>query len=309
MRELTDEVYVFAVYGNTPGVIIESNIKGTDPVIGKNIFDYLDVSRSEREFFQNSCESTSLKTIATLCGKKNNKIVLFFTHFLKNSALGIAFVLDFKPEDVIAILNSSSIENIAISEALKEFENKDKAFCYENYKKIYIHIYEIVKDVAMLSNLKLKHGLETAENIKICAESAIDIAGACLKYDTYLGDEEDIYRIVDDVFDGKFCAITFLLISFAVRRCAEYKTLSLDVIRGLKSLRLKISFYSVSKRWISTVEYLKKIAVYDRGVEFNYTYNDKKIEIDIVPFYPDVAFLGVKGDESSFSLVDYEEYF
>lgn len=308
MRFFEDDAYVFSVLGHDLGTILACRSTNILEQAGKNLFDCLRVDREEISFFKQSFLAYDNMAIAVLCGKKTKRVMLLFRQFAEASGLCLAVVLHFNAEDVSAVLKSDGFENVVMSDALSGLTSSDADSSYAKYSEIYKYISRLFMDISTMSFLRLQYGTENPETVRLCADTIGDLAGIVLDLECYLGECEEAF-LADDIFDGRFCVASLLLLSFVARCYGEDCALKMEIVKGLKSFRIKCAFKPRSHGWEKALEHLKNVVLYTTGMSFNYELSNDRVEIGFIPFYADEGLAGVKEGEWRFSIVDFRNYF
>ena len=308
MRFFNDDAYVFSILGHDLGTILACRSQNILDQAGKSFFDIMRTDREEIRFFKESLSSFDKVAFAAVCGKKTKRAVLFFRHFIGSAGLCPAVVLHFDAKDVSSVLQRGGFERVALSKAMTELASPDTEISESKYDEIHRYLSQLFTDFKTMSLLKLQYGTENPETVHLCAEAAATFAGTVLECESYLGDEEEIFYS-NDVFDGRFCAASLLMLSFVARCYGIGCRLRVDIVKGLKSFRIKASFRPQNDLWKKALEHMKNVATYNTGISFNYEENADCVEVRFIPFYADIGFVGVKDIEEQFSIVEFLNYF
>lgn len=308
MRFFNDDAYVFSVLGHDLGTILACRSRNIIDHAGKNFFDLLCVDRGEISFFKESLSSYENMAFAALCGKSQKRAVLFFRNFIGAAGVCLAVVTDFNAEDVSWVLQKGGFEKVVVSETLQELSSEDCDFSYAKHEEIFKYLSQLFLDVGTMSLLKLQYGSENPETVRLCAEAAASLAGASPECESYLGESEEIFYS-EDIFDGRFCAASLLLLAFVARCYGKGCYLKVEIVKGLKSFRIKATFHPQNDKWKRALDHLKSVATYNTGISFGYEESGDKVETRFIPFYADVGLVGVKEGEERFSIVDFLNYF
>lgn len=309
MRCFKDDAYVFSILGHNIGTILACRSANILDQAGKNLFNCLGIERKEIGFLKDALLEHDNVAAATLCGRDTKRAVLFFRQFAEASGLCLAVVLDFDSEDAAAVLGDCVFENVTVSESLTALISEDARFSYSKHEEIYKYLSQLFVNIGTMRLLNLQYGTENPESLRLCALAAADIAGITLKFKSYLGESEEEIFYSEDIFDGRFCSASLLLLAFAARCYGKDCSLRLDIIKGLKSFRIKAELCPRNGDWQGALEHLKNVALYNTGMSFSYETVGDGLEIRFVPFYADIGFEGVKEGEWRFSIVDFRNYF
>ena len=302
MRGYKDEVYLFSLAKHTPGKIIACRTPSGNKQTGRNIFSCLKMGGDELDFFNNACSDFGSTPVATLCKGEKRETVIFFKDLAFGTSLCLAVVTRFNAEDVAAVLENGELGDMLISDGIKNAKREDLSF--DRHREIYIRLFEIISGVGHIGALKTDYGPARVDAIIKCAFASAALAEVEVDTDVWSCEENEGADHPKDIFDGRICAAAILMSAIVARYHSKDKKYRLEIAAGIKNLSVKISFRAKDDGWEAAFEHLKRIAEDSCGIPFSYECRKGRVSVDLVPFYADVSFVGVKEGDHFTSLVD-----
>ena len=304
MREYKDEVYVFSLAKNSAWNVIASRTPSGERHVGRSILSSLKVNGEDNSFFEEAWDFYGKQPIAVLCKGEKRETAIFFRNLEYGASLGFAVVTRFDAGAVSAVLRSGVLGDILVSDNLKNAS--DGEFSYEKHKEVYRYLLDIFTCVESISALRLAYEPSGIDALIRCAQSTAYLADVKVNIDAHGADDNELFKEVDDIFDGRICAAIFLLVAIATRNHTRSKEYSLELVGGIRSLSLKIELKANDEGWRKAFDHIKNVAEYNRGIPFVYEVKRGRVRVAVVPFYADIGFVGVKENDYVMSLLDIE---
>lgn len=307
MRLLKDEAYIFSMARKDPGKIIACRTRSMEDAVGKNLFSYLKMPSREVSFVTEEIGSYGKATIAALCGRKQEKAVLFCKYFTYDTSLCLAVTLDLPPQSVACLFREGLFDEIHMSEGLLALsaEGKPTDADIETYQ----YLSRIFSPLLTLGELRLQYEPENAHIMQSCAIEAAEFVGVGIDCNVVLPPLDSPYPEDRSVFDGRFCAAMFLSMAMLARAYSKDRVLRLNIVHGFGSVTLDFSFETQDERWREAMEYLQDLAQSGLGMILDMDHNEGMVKASLWPFYSDAGFVGVKRGELEMYIADFRELF
>ncbi len=298
MREIKDNAYMFSLSRENYARIIISRTDRGDICTGDNVFNVLGISQNDEEYFNDMLERLSSAHIALL-GKRGGikRAVLFFRSFSFSSHICLAVELELPVRDASSLLCSGAMGDILVSKSLRKFDDGESLMSLER-QSAYLYISKIMGELSIVLGIHLSSNADSPSDICLCAESAADFVGVRLDKDIVYDNGAKVDHLYGNIFSGGFCFAALLVIAMAAREYSKDRRFYLKAVRKFGNTLIYINFSGVEHNdtWAEQLEIHANI--------FNVSFcrcSDRS-EYELIPYYSDVAVVGVKEDAYEFLL-------
>ena len=298
-----DGAYVFSVARDTYGKIVACRSKGSQGAVGKDVFKHLKMSLSEVRFFEERLFAYGKIKVAAI-GEK--RVVLFFKDFAYDTALCFAIALELPIESAAVVLRGFFLD-FAISDGLGAFGGR--SFSLQEDKQSYERLARVVGQAEALSRLKIQRSAETAITLREVFLSIAELIGVEAECDVVVAEGDEFYSERPEIFNGRFCTACFLMLSIIAHNYSRDGRICGEFIGGIESLRLCFRFENRGTAWRDALDLLGRIASSTHAMDFGYESVGGTVTVNLVPFYADVGFVGVKQGEGGVAIEELEELY
>lgn len=291
------------------GEVIAERSRHGGEAVGRNIFEYLKMKDAEISFFTSRFALSGNDVVCAVCGKKEPRAVFFFGFLARAASLCLAVVVDMPLDKVSNIVVNGHIEGLCVSDGVFGMADElDSIKPYIDDKEIAMYLSGIFGQIMEVSRLKLGYVHEPTESIRSAAVAVADFIGVDIDFDTYIKADE-VFGDGKEVFDGRLCAACLLVFSAIARAYSVKRLFRLVTVRGMSGCFIELSFEAYSDGWQKAISYLVDVARSNRNLPLFVDINGTEVKMSVIPYYEDVGFVGVKGNETRFDLVQYKELF
>ncbi len=308
LSRLPNKVYIFSTAPVDSYKIVACVEGGRRRAVGKDIFEYLDISHDESEKFKSVLNDYGKDNYVTVCGKEGLRAVFFFQYFASGSSLCLALVPSLSASEVACAMDTGFFEGFQTSPALMRLADKDKNPLSLENSEARLHLSLALGQIMRASELKLQYTAQSAEDIRLAAEGVALLVGVSLDFDTYLAVDDHSLVATDEVFDGRFCAATLFVFAMIAAKYSTDRSFKLTVVRGRGGVGIMLFFRKSRVGKQEAFERLKAVA-HDHDIIFETVNENDRMGICFIPLYQDEGFVGVKGSEELFNLIRYREMF
>ncbi len=305
MRSYGDGVYVFSVARDTYGKIVACRSGDAARAVGKNLFRHLKMPLSEVQFFEERLFAYGKAKVAAV-GEK--RAVLFFKDFAYDTTLCLAIAIDL-PIESVAVVMRAFFHEFAASDGLRSAVDDNRELTLSESKHDYRHLAVVIGQAEALSRLKLQRRSETAVTLRKVFLSIAEMVGIEAECETCVAEGDEFYDERPEIFNGRFCTACFLVLSIIAHNYSRDGRLYGEFIGGCESLRLSFRFEKRGEGWRGALELLCDIASKTHAMDFDFECVGGSVTVNLVPFYADVGFVGVKQGEGGVALEELEELY
>ena len=309
MAQKTDKIYVFSVANVDFGRIVASVDRSGKKIDGENIFDVLELPRSESAKIKELIFGYGKCPYATACGRINKRVAFFFKNFAYDTSLCLVIVPTISAKRAAGIINSGVIEDLVVSETLSDTvsQNASERALAED-SDIYLYLARLFGQIMGLLELRLQYASESIPTVRAAAEGLAELLGLSLDFNTRFEMEDDLVA-VDEIYDGRFCAAAMLVTAIMAVRRSPSGSLEVTEIRGLGGMRVEMSFECQRYTGLESIAHLKRLAEIDHGIRFDIERRNGRVYVSFLPLYQDVGFVGVKNGDEIFDIVAFRELY
>ena len=198
MAQKTDKIYVFSVANVDFGRIVASVDRSGKKIDGENIFDVLELPRSESAKIKELIFGYGKCPYATACGRINKRVAFFFKNFAYDTSLCLVIVPAISAKRAAGIINSGVIEDLVVSETLSDTvsQNASERALAED-SDVYLYLARLFGQIMGLLELRLQYASESIPAVRAAAEGLAELLGLSLDFNTRFEMEDDLVAVDD----------------------------------------------------------------------------------------------------------------
>ncbi len=300
MTEIKNNLYVFSASGLEPGIILSSRTVCGE-VCGKNLFAYLEISRSEKELFYRVSAEDSADPVMLLGRRDNAKRAVVITNFSGRGSPLYLVVEFFDGADKVI---KSACEVISYRDGMKMHMSDEllKEFPIDNNTERSMDIINTLRDIFVISDHSGAYYAEPISGIISMSDAAASLIGLGIRRGAC---EYNGIAAAGNIFEYDFFAELIVLLAMEARRHSRNRCISVLAISLGESVAACISY----EKYDSAPEYVQEylsISADELGLPIAFFEKDGMSICGTVPFRCDHARAGVK--QSGFGQFDYRDY-
>lgn len=308
MREIKDDLYVFSVSPANFGEIIACRNNIGNACNGINVFSYMNVPKSEREFFFDSLNVRGDRDVAILREREGEKRVVIISRFFAYStSLCLAVELALSAHDVAATFIQCAFEEVILSDgvnALGETDKDDKQSALRAYR----YVFEIERILSHLRSIRLDRRCLAPRDICGVAMACADLVGVDVEYQITSPIDNATYESFGNIFSGRMLVAVLLSLCIAAREYATDRVLYFTVENRINHILVSSAFALKDGTVPDTVGKLDQY-VKSYGSVFDVYEHEGMLVCDLIPQYSDVGMLGLKQGDIFFDDVLWRDTF
>ena len=309
MAQRAERIYVFSVANVDFGRIVASIDHSGKRVYGENIFELLDFSAEKAEEIREIISGYGKRPFATVCGRIKPRAIFFFKHFTFCTSLCLAILPAIRAKSVADILSCGVFEDVTVSDSLSSLASaSSRESVVINDMDAYMHLARIFGQIMDLLGLKFQYASDLIPTIRPAAEGIAELLHIELEFHTRFETHDDLVA-VDEIFDGRFCAAAMLVCFIVASKRSSTHSVIVSEVRGFGGVRVEISFPCRRHTGLDAIYRMKKLAELNHGIRFDIFEKSESVEVNFVPLYQDVGFVGVKNGDEIFDIAAYTEMF
>ena len=294
MRLHPADIYIVSLAVTSPGTIIAARAAGGMSAVGKKIEKQIKLSKEEADFFYFECASNT-RMACTFCGSEEKKAVIFFPRFSPKGAICIVVVAHCPAEvaatlvcdrEHVKIIKSREVQRIAERGYEMNAEN-NVAFC---------NLRDLLQAIMRTGSVSYgEDGVSGA--IKRMAIGVADIVGVRIGCAYDLGCEmEKDPSLGFEIFDNRLYAAVLYIVCTVARAYSTDRLINIDIHRGYEGYVIDVLIDLECDGELYELNYIKRLTTSGYGQVLSIIKEGRQVKCSFYPFYVDVGFLGVKGD-------------